>query len=192
MEDYPKAIEYFKKALEKDPKNADIMYYTALAYSNNDDLANAKTYIKKAISLSPNDDKIKELNAYVVDTEKNQKLEKAFEYYENSNYTQALSLLNSIIAEDSKNAHAYFYRAMVFDAQKKYNDAINNYLNSVKYTNDLNVAYYSIGVDYDYLKNYAQAVNYYKKYLSTKPAEQEYVDFVTNRIKELMPYVNKK
>ena len=191
MENYNKAIEYFKKALAKEPNNTDIMYYIALAYSNNDDIANAKTYIKKAISITKSDDKIKELNNYIVETDKNQKLEKAFEYYEKNNLTQSLTILNSLIAEDSKNAHAYFYRAMVFDAQKKYQDAINNYLNSVKYTNDLNVAYYSIGVDYDYLKNYAQAINYYKKYLSTNPAEQEYVDFVKNRIKELTPYVKK-
>ena len=192
MENYSKAIEYFKKALAKEPNNTDIMYYIALAYSNNDDITNAKTYIKKAIALTKSDEKIKELNNYIVETDKNQQLEKAFELYEKNNLTQALTILNTLIAEDSKNAHAYFYRAMVFDAQKKYQDAINNYLNSVKYTNDLNVAYYSIGVDYDYLKNYNQAVNYYKKYLSTNPTEQEYIDFVNNRIKELKPYVSKK
>ena len=177
--------------MAKDAKNTEIMYYIALAYSNLDDITNAKTYTQKAIAITPNDSKIKELNTYILDAEKSKQLEQAFDLYEKNNFVQALTLLNTIIAKDPKCAHAYFYRGMVYDAQKRYNEAISSYLNSVKYTNELNVAYYSIGVDYDYLKNYTQASNYYRKYLSTKPTEQEYIDFVNNRLKELAPYVKK-
>lgn len=191
LENYPKAIEYFQKALIKEPNDTDTMYFLALAYSNMDDLVNAEKMIKKALNINKKDEKVNELYDYIIETQKNQKLENAYELYENQNYEKAMAILSDVIVKNPQTAHAYFYRGLIFDAQKKYQDAINNYLNAVKYTDDLNIAYYSIGVDYDYLQNYAQAINYYKKYLSTEPAEQEYIDFVKNRIKELEPYVKK-
>ena len=191
LENYPKAIEYFQKALIKEPNDTDTMYFLALAYSNMDDLVNAEKMIKKALNINKKDEKVNELYDYIIETHKNQKLENAYELYENQNYEKAMAILNDVIVKNPQTAHAYFYRGLIFDAQKKYQDAINNYLNAVKYTDDLNIAYYSIGVDNDYLQNYAQAINYYKKYLSTEPAEQEYIDFVKNRIKELEPYVKK-
>lgn len=191
LENYPMAVEYFQKALTKEPNDTDTMYFLALAYSNMDDLANAEKILNKALSINKKDEKLKELSEYIVETQKNDKLEKAYELYENQNYEKAMAILSDVIVKNPQTAHAYFYRGLIFDAQKKYQDAINNYLNAVKYTDDLNIAYYSIGVDYDYLQNYAQAINYYKKYLSTEPAEQEYIEFVQNRIKELEPYVKK-
>lgn len=191
LENYPKAVEYFQKALIKEPNDTDTMYFMALAYSNMDDLKNAQKIINKALSLNKKDEKIQELNEYITETEKNQKLENAYELYEAQNYPKALILLDELITKFPQTAHAYFYKGLVFDAQKKYQDAINNYLNAIKYTDDLNIAYYSIGVDYDYLGNYTQALNYYRKYLSTNPTEQEYINFVQGRIKELEPYVKK-
>ena len=77
--------------------------------------------------MDSNNKNAKDLLTYVIEQENTVKMDKAIELFEKQQYQQALSLLNNVIAQDPKDSNAYYYRAMVYDAQKKYQLAINDY-----------------------------------------------------------------
>ena len=54
--EYDKAITAFKKALEKDPGNADLPYGLGMAYVELEDRANAVTWLTKAVAAQPRAD----------------------------------------------------------------------------------------------------------------------------------------
>ena len=90
-----------------------------------------------------------------------------------------------------QNADAYYYRATIYDAQKKYQQAINDYKKALQYNPKLTITNYSIAIDYDYLAQYSNALTYYKKYLSEtkKVAEtNDYTRYSQKRIQELNSY----
>ena len=64
-----------------------------------------------------------------------------------------------------------------------------DYQNTLKYDSNFELAYYSLGVDYDNLKNYKEAYNNYNKYLKSTKEQNEYTEFVNKRIEELKKYV---
>ena len=51
LENYDKAIEFYKKAMAISPKNAEIPYYIGYLYSEQQNWIKAENYIKKSIPL---------------------------------------------------------------------------------------------------------------------------------------------
>ena len=78
-----------------------------------------KEYARKALAINNSNKNASELLTYVIEQENTEKMDKAMELYDKQHYTQALSLLNIVISQDNKDSNAYYYRAMVYDAQKK-------------------------------------------------------------------------
>lgn len=191
MNNNKQAAAYYVKSLALDAKNAETAYYAGLAYSNAQDFANAKTYAKKALELDANNKNAKDLLTYVIEQENTVKMDKAIELFEKQQYQQALSLLNNVIAQDPKDSNAYYYRAMVYDAQKKYQLAINDYKKALQYNPQMIIANYSIAVDYDYLAQYTNALMYHKKYLAAaqKAGEtNDYTRYSAKRVQDLKAY----
>lgn len=191
LNDNTSAASYYVKSLAIDPKNADTAYYAALAYSNIENFTQAKTYANKALAIDPANKHAKELLTYVIEQENTEKMDKAIELFEKKQYAQALTLLNTVIAQDPKDSNAYYYRGMVYDAQKKYANAINDYKKALFYNPQMTIANYSLAIDYDYLAQYANALYYHKKYLSeTKKAGEtnDYTRYSARRIQDLKQY----
>lgn len=189
------AASYYEKSLALDPKNADTAYYTALAYANLENYAKAKEFANKALAIDANHKTTKELMAYVTEQEGTAKTDKAIELIDKQQYPQALTLLNSVLSADPKNADAYFYRGMVYDAQKKYQLAINDYKKALQYNPQMTIANYSIAIDYDYLAQYSNALMYHKKYLAlTQKAGEtnDYTRYSARRIQDLKAYEPKQ
>ncbi len=185
------AAQSYAKSLQLDPKNIETAYFTALAYANDNDYANAKTYAKKALAINPEHKSTKDLLAYVTEQESTAQMDKALSMIEKQQYTEALNVLNNVVKADPKNADAYYYRATVYDAQKKYQQAINDYKKALQYNPKLTITNYSIAIDYDYLAQYSNALTYYKKYLTEtkKVAEtNDYTRYSQKRIQELKAY----
>lgn len=185
------AAQSYAKSLQLDPKNIETAYFTALTYANDNDYANAKAYAKKALALNPEHKSTKDLLAYVIEQESTAQMDKALAMIEKQQYSEALSVLNGVIKADSQNADAYYYRATIYDAQKKYQQAINDYKKALQYNPKLTITNYSIAIDYDYLAQYSNALTYYKKYLAEtkKVAEtNDYTRYSQKRIQELKAY----
>ena len=187
-----KAIEYYKLAFSKTPNNADIAVYLGQSYINTEDWANAQNYLAKALTLKPNDSDIKELYKYVTDKQDETALARVLEMYNKQDYTNALAILNNILVHNKNNAHAYYYKGMIFDVQKKYEQAIIEYQKATQISNEIPVAYYSIALDLEYLKQYNEALSNYQKYLSLEPEQNEYTQYAQSRIQALNEYANSK
>ena len=187
LEDYNSAIEYYKKAEQINPKNAEIPYYIGYLYSEQQNWQLAETYLKKAVGLNPASD-AKELLTYVVQNGSVGILNDAIDLFEKNNFQQALLKFNDVIRKDAQNAYAYYYRGLIYDEQKQPKLAINDFLNVLKYSNEFPIANYMLAVDYDTLNNYKEAYKYYQKFVSVYTTDDEYLKYAKSRMGELKAY----
>ena len=189
MGKYAEAIEYYKKVYLMNQNNPETAYYIASAYVAMEDLSNAKTYVNLVLAKNPNHQNAKTLLKYINEEETQKSINSALDLYNSKKYNEAYNLLSSMISKNPSSAVAYYYRGMVLDEQNKYDMAILDYKNTLKYDSTFDLAYYSLGVDYDNLKNYKEAFSYYNKYLKATSEQNEYTEFVNKRIEELKKYV---
>ena len=187
LNDYNSAIEYYKKAEQINPKNAEIPYYIGYLYSEQQNWSLAETYLKKAVGLNPNSD-AKELLTYVVQNGSVGILNEGIDLFEKNNFQTAMLKFNDVIKKDAQNAYAYYYRALIYDEQKQPKLAINDYLNVLKYSNEFPIANYMVAVDYDSLNNYKEAYKYYQKFISSYTTDDEYLKYAKTRMGELKAY----
>ena len=187
LNDFNSAIEYYKKAEQINPKNAEIPYYIGYLYSEQQNWSLAETYLKKAVGLNPNSD-AKELLTYVVQNGSVGILNEGIDLFEKNNFQTAMLKFNDVIKKDAQNAYAYYYRALIYDEQKQPKLAINDYLNVLKYSNEFPIANYMVAVDYDSLNNYKEAYKYYQKFISSYTTDDEYLKYAKTRMGELKAY----
>lgn len=188
MNDFNSAIEYYKKAEQLNPKNAEIPYYIGYLYSEQNNWILAENYLKKAMSLNPQSE-AKELLAYVTQSGLASILNEGIDLYEKNNFQGALQKFNEVLKKEVTNAYAYYYRALIYDEQKQLKLAINDYLNVLKNSNNFPIVNYMLAVDYDSLENYKEAFNYYNKFIASYNTDDEYLKYAKSRINELKPYV---
>ena len=183
-----KAIEYYKQALNLAPTNSDIAYYIAALYADKEDIANAKTYAQKAISLNKTNKQAQELleslNAQIA----SQELEQAISLFDSEKYTESLAILNKILTSEPNDSYALYYRGMIYDTQKKYTQAIADYKKAIGINPDLTIVNYLIGVDYDMLAQYKNAISHYKAFTTTYSENDEYLKYAQTRLSELKQY----
>ena len=189
LEDFNKAIEYYKKAEQIAPKNAEIPYYIGYLYSEQQKWNEAESYLKKALALNPNSD-AKNILSYVTENSALSELNTGINLFEQNNYESALNKFNIVLKQQANNAYAYYYRALIYDAQKKYQQAIGDYLNVLKNSNEFPIANYMLAVDYDTLEKYKDAFKYYNQFISTYTTDDEYLKYAKSRIEELRPYAS--
>jgi len=126
LENNDKAIEYYKKAMDVAPKNAEIPYYIGYLYSEQQKWSDAEAFLNKALSLN-SDSEAKSLLQYVVQNQTLAQYNEAVSLYENKQLESALTKLNEVIKKEASNAFAYYYRGLIYDDQKKYKFAVDDY-----------------------------------------------------------------
>ncbi|MCI1274230.1 MAG: tetratricopeptide repeat protein [Clostridiaceae bacterium] len=181
-----KAIEYYKKALALKP-DTNTAYYIAALYADKNDLQNAQYYTTKALGLNKNNADAIALQKELKENISSTQLQDAINLFDKGSYEQSLALLNKVIVADPSNAYAFYYRGMIYDAQKKYSPAIVDYKKALSLNNspDLSVIYYLIAVDYDTLKQYVNARSNYQLFISKYKTEDDYRKYAVSRIAEL-------
>lgn len=187
LNDFNSAIEYYKKAERLNPKNAQIPYYIGYLYSEQKNWTLAESYLNKAVQLDSQSE-AKNLLSYVTQNGSLSILNEGIDLFEKNNYEQALSKFNNVLQKEATNAYAYYYRAMIYDAQKQQKLAIADYLNVLKYSKDFPIANYLLAVDYDSLENYKEAYKYFETFVSSYTTDDEYLKYAKNRMEELKPY----
>lgn len=126
LEDFENAIMYYKKAMAIAPKNADIPYYIGYLYSEQQNWPDAEAYLKKSITLNP-EGEAKNLLPYVMQNYTLAEYNNAVSLYEKNDFESALTKFNEVLKKETNNAFAYYYRGLIFDEQKKYKLAIDDY-----------------------------------------------------------------
>lgn len=185
MEDNTNAIAFYQKALQMEPTNSDIAYYIAVLYAENEDIENAKTYLNKSIALNKNNQKALDFMQNLNEHISSDNLNKAISFYEAEQYDESLELLNKVIASDSSNAYAYYYRGMIYDVKEKRNEAINDFKKAYTLNKEFEIVNYLIAADYDALGKTKDAVSYYKLYANSNAPDDEYKQYAKARIDEL-------
>lgn len=191
LNDNATAADYYIKSLKLDPKNVDATYYAALAFSNIENFEKAKEFANKVLELDPKNQNAKELITYVIEQENTINTDKAVDLYDQKKYSDALALLTKVLQQKENDANAYYYRGMVYEAQKLYINAVNDYKKALEYNPQMIIANYSIAVNYDNLKQYKNALGAYKKYIdeTTKIGEtNDYTRYSARRIQDLQKY----
>ena len=136
LENFDSAIEYYKKAENVSPKNSDIPYYIGYLYSEQQKWVESEKYLKKALTLNP-ESEAKNLLKYVLQNYTVAELNTGINLYETKDFESALLKFNEVIKKESNNAFAYYYRGLIYDDQKKYKMALNDYQKFVEiYTTD--------------------------------------------------------
>ena len=180
-----KALEYYEKAFEADPKNSDIAYSIGAIYANTENYDKAKTYFEKSVQLNPDNTLAKEGVADMNDVISQNSVVQAVALIDNQQLDDALVLLNKALIANPKNADAYFYKGSIYDTQKKSEQAIDSYKKSLEYNSQQDVTYYLIAIDYENLNNEKEALGYYKKFLEVYKSDDEYSQYVKARIPEI-------
>ena len=187
MNNYDKAIEYYKKAAVVNPKNAEIFYYIGYLYSEQQKWTDSESYLRKALAINP-ESEAKTLLNYVLQNISLADLNEGVKLYEKKNYEQALSKFNEVLKKESNNAYAYYYRALIYDEQKNTQSAIKDYLSVLKNSEDYPIVNYMLAVDYDGLEKYKDAYRYYNEFISKYTTDDEYLKYAKSRVEELKPY----
>ena len=182
------ALEYYKKALEYSPNNSDIAYYIGVLYTELENWTSAKIYLQDAIKYNSRSEKAKELLASVIEQNNITLINKVIEKYNTNQHEEALKLISQVLTEDPNNAYAHYYRGLIYDTQKKYDLAIEEYKKSYVNNPALVVANYLIAIIYDTKAEYPQALTYYKKFVKENKENDEYKEYAVSRIIDLKGY----
>lgn len=188
LENYDKAIDFYKKAEKLAPNNAEIPYYIGYLYSEQQNWLEAEAYLKKAVKLNPKSE-ANNILTYVLQNYSLANLNEGIGLFEKNSFDSALKKFNEVLSKETNNAYAYYYRGLIYDEQKKPQLAISDFLNVLKYTNELPIANYMLAVDYDGMENFKEAFKYYNQFISSYSTEDEYLQYAKTRIEELRSYV---
>ena len=126
LENIDKAIDYYKKAELLNPKNAEIPYYIGYLFSEQQNWTDAETYLKKAISINP-ECEAKNLLPYVMQNFTLAQYNDAVSLFEKDQFDAALMKFNDVIKKGTNNSFVYYYRGLIYDEQKKYKLAVDDY-----------------------------------------------------------------
>jgi tetratricopeptide (TPR) repeat protein len=192
MSDTDNAIIYYKKALDIKPVDSDIAYYIAVLYGEKQDFDSAKIYLNKALTFNKNNTQAAEFLSSIIESERSNLLAQAISDYEANNYDDSLKKFNELISRDPKNSYAFYYRGMIFDSQNKNQDAINDFKKAYELNKEFKICNYLIAADYDTLKNYKNAFDYYNLYANSDVNDDEYKQYAKARAEELKEYANQQ
>lgn len=185
LKQFDSAIDYYKKAEKLAPDSEDIKYYIGAMYTEKGDFVNAELYLQP---LAQNMTQAKDLLAFIQQKNSMDLLESAIKDFEAANYEASLEKLNRLITQDSKNPYAYYYRAMLYDAQNDKIKAIEDYRTVIILAPEIVIANYLMAIDYDSLQKFMDAHKAYKVFIEKYENEDEYKMYANKRLEDLKPY----
>lgn len=185
-----KSIEYYKKVYDMDKNDSDVAYHLGALYAEKDNWYSAKIYLQQSIKLNPKNVDAEDLLATVIEQNNVNLIGKVVDLYNAKNYDQALKIISQILTEEPKNAYAYYYRGLIYDAQEKPLQAIPEYKKAVQYNPELVISDYLIATAYDSLGQYANAYTFYKKFVNTQKTNDDYKKYAQTRLVDLKAYGN--
>lgn len=189
--DYKNAIKYYQELSIANPSDIEILSNLAYAYYTQKDNKNAILTANKIIAIDKNNEYAKGLISDIEEQENSNLLQEAIAKFEKADYNGSLAQLNKILAANSTDEYAMYYKGLCLDELKKPQEAIKQYKQLISKNPNFDSAYYSLAVDLDNLENYKEAVINYEKFVQLKKdASDDMVKFALDRIKELNDYLN--
>ena len=151
-------------------------------------MKNAQSYADLALSLNPDHLQAKELKQSIEQNQTSETLQTAIDLFDNEKYTESLAKLNQVISKDGNNSYALYYRGMIYDTQKQYQKAIDDYKKALENNQELGIINYLIAVDYDTMSQFKNAYSYYKTFVNSYTEDDDYKKYSQTRLEELKDY----
>lgn len=185
-----KSIEYYKKVYEMDKNDSDVAYHLGALNAEKENWYSAKIYLQQSTKLNPKNLDAQDLLATAIEQNNVNLIGKVVDLYNSKDYTQALKIISQILTEEPKNAYAYYYRGLIYDAQEKPLQAIPEYKKAVQYNPELVISDYLIATAYDSLGQYSNAYSFYKKFVNNSKTNDDYKKYAQTRLVDLKAYGN--
>jgi tetratricopeptide (TPR) repeat protein len=163
--DLDNAIKYYEQAGTLDAQNSKIWLMVGQSYIKKDDMEKALPAMDKTIelALSANDTATEnKVNNVVCDYLR----KKAMTAYTKNDFTTSIAMFDKYIEYDNKDSEVYYMKALIFNKQSKYQDAVKAGDNAIKnLKNEANAPkiYIELGNAYMALKQNGEACAAYKK-----------------------------
>ncbi len=154
-------------------------------YLEQKDIKSANNYLIESIKQNPNNLKAIKLQNYVKNQNVVKVLNEAYDYYEKEDYKKALEVANRASVTYPNNAQVFYYRAVILEAMKMYPEAIKDYETCIKINRNFTIGYYSLAVAYEKYNRGRDALDYYERYLSLYPKEEELIKQAEQKVIEL-------
>ncbi|NOZ35821.1 MAG: tetratricopeptide repeat protein [Chlorobi bacterium] len=171
VEDYNKAVTYYRKSLTINPKDKYSLLNLGLAYNKLGNRDSALYWYNKTLKLYPNYSLAYNNRGYIFQTE--------------GDYLSAIKNYNSALKYNSKNSYALWNRADSYFALKKYESAVEDYKKIYELKPKYYNALYYIAVSYENMTNIKDAVLYYQKFLSVADNDNKNYKQAEEKIKLL-------
>jgi tetratricopeptide (TPR) repeat protein len=180
------AITEYQKALALDANSADYHYYLGTAYHQKKDYPKAVASYKRALSLKVDYKEAQQALASIDQQNASADLDKAIEAYNHKSYPVAMTWITQALAKNSKDSMAYYYRGLIFDAQKKTSLAAQSYQEAIRLNPDFTDAYYALGVALDTAKDQRGAKGAFEKFVTLSGSnEDDFVKYARERLKTM-------
>lgn len=183
LNDIDNAISAYEKSIELDKNNSSSLYYLGTAYYIKKNYQKAQDCYNKALALDPNNTDIKDSIKDVKVALLSNMIDKGVNELNAQRYTKALEIFNNAISSNPSNPYAYYYRGMTYDSLNKTSFAITDYKKAIEKSIDVIDVYYNLAVDYDLIKNKAEAKKAYELFVSKSTNKNnQYVKYAKQRI----------
>lgn len=149
VEDFGRALLYFKNCLEIDNNDFTNLYNIIYCYDMLDKGEQAVTFLKKYIDNEP----FSEVAWHQLGRQ----------YYTLEKYNESLEAFDYALLIDDKFIGAYLEKAQVLEEVGRYREAIENYLITTELDDPSAFAFFRIGKNFEKLKNSNAASEYYLK-----------------------------
>ena len=177
LQEFPKAVSTLEKALNIDSKNKDINYELGICLLLDGKPAEAMNVLRDAIKLDN-----KNLNAQV-------QLAIAHELCDEDE--MALLIYDKINEEAPDYFKAHQHKAALLMSLEEYKEACSIFYQILKLNPKYEKAILGIGICFDKLKRFTDAVRYYRKFLMSMPTS-EHFSHVRERISKIKLFHKRK
>jgi len=158
-DDNEKALEYFNKAIDIEPKNGDHYYNKGIALYKAGNFYESIESFLNAIKLNEND---WEAMNWLGET-----------YLKNNNYEKALLYFKRSTQIEPRNSRGYDGIGYIKLKKKLYKEANKYYKKTIKIDPENSAAYYNMGYIHEKLKDYDKALEHYNKALEIEPQNKQ-------------------
>lgn len=171
--DLKTAIEYYRKAIDLDPKLQDAYLNAGVALKANKDYEEALKMLKKAEKLDPANNNIPELITEIKNMKTTDKYQQAISKHQDGKLDDAIKLYNEAAIDDPNNPDIYTNLGAALQSKGDYKSAISNYQKALSIEPKSSLINYYLGTCYHAQNQMDEAISHYNKALKLDPNNQD-------------------
>lgn len=186
MGKYQEAADNYGKALALSPDDVDVLCYMGNISCLQSHFDLATTYYKRALAIDPASQDAQKGLKLASQGRSDWLLQQGMDQYKAMDYKKSLKTLSQLLTLDPQNAYGHYYRALTYDAMNDPRKAIEDYVAVTKQMPKMEIVYYSLGVDYDTVSDFKNAVVAYRKFIELSGTKvTEYTKYAKKRLIDL-------